>query len=536
MNNLFLAICVFMTTLLSEVLFHYFQRSPFEIPSRNIIGLFIGLYLMSFMRSKFSRILLMNMILALSFFQMMHIQFFSIPVYPNAILLFFAESSEIMDTLFENLALFALPLILIIPAITLNLTIEYIFLRKNKKLKTIPYFHFLFIFYLLFNPLRTYFTKNTWGRQPSGEELLGMNIYLSSSYFLGRILPFKMLKNKHATVNAPNIKFSKKQPFAGDIIFIMGESLSSNHMSLFNYERDTTPYLKHLAQDKNFKKFEAISNAVSTDVAIAFLFNITYGINGVSDISSGKSCLFNFAKSQNFETHFYSSQSSQQLRYVINSICPKSIDHFKSLDDIEPNIKNPNQADDHLLIDQLPLKDTNNKNHFIVLHQRGSHSPYNLRYKDHVSNFPMTDNYHKDRVNHYDNTVIDFDEFMKKLISKVSTYQKPLLIIYSSDHGEGLGEEGVFGHAALKRPSFQIPILFYQINTAKFDEYNFPKTLTQFHLSLMLSDLLGFQADFDLSTQPVEYKIFGNDLDGFAGYLDVIFKDGKIESFTKKVP
>jgi hypothetical protein len=52
----------------------------------------------------------------------------------------------------------------------------------------------LVLIYLIYNPVRTAITGNTWGRQPSTRELAGMNMYLSLSYFMGRILPAKIQK------------------------------------------------------------------------------------------------------------------------------------------------------------------------------------------------------------------------------------------------------------------------------------------------------------------------------------------------------
>lgn len=525
MYNLALAAITFLTTGIVEISFHFLNGSPLKIPPHNFLGLFIFLFACSFIKNRFSRIIFQNLLLVLSFFQMMHIQFYSIPVYPNAIYLFFTQQGEIIDTLLENLQLFYIPLTLLIPAFFINI---YADKKLLKSLKKVPYFQFLFIFYLLFNPLRTYFTGNTWGRQPSGEEFMGTNIYLSASYFLGKILPFKVLNNTHRESDYPNVELTKKDAFDGDIILVLGESLSSNHLSLFGYKRETTPFLSSLTNDPHFFYYPAISSAVSTDVAVALFFNITYGLNALSDISKGDNCLFTLAKKSGFKTAYYSSQSAQQLRYTTNSICPSKIDTFKTIEDIEPSLDDWNKADDHKLIDFISNDLKNENNQFIVLHQRGTHSPYNLRYKKKASNFSLTGNYIEDRVNHYDNAVLEFDSFMKTLIQKIQKYQKPVIIIYLSDHGEGLGEEDVWGHAALKRPSFQIPALIY---THNYKEKNLPLTaepLTQFNLALFTANLLGHKSQYSMNTFPPEYKILGNDLDGFAGFLEVIKKDKEL--------
>lgn len=530
MQNLLLTLTVFTTTALSEIIFFQLTKSSIEIPFKNFLGLFVVLFLMSFIKNKWARTILMNLILVLSFFQMMHIEFYSMPIYPNAILLFFTQISEIQGTLAENTFLFLTPIGLIIPALLINFWID----KKAQHLKkSIPFFHILFIFYLAYNPIRTYMTGNTWGRQPSSQELMGTNVYLSISYFLGKILPFKILNKKHAISKYPNVKFSETETFKGNIIFIMGESLSPNHMSLYGYQKPTTPYLDSLKNSSHFKYIKGISNAVSTDVSLALLFNNTYGLNGLHDIAKGSNCLFRLARKHHFQTHFYSTQSTQQLRYITNSVCPKEINHFKTLENIEPELENADKADDHLLIDLLPANDDDLDLNFFVLHQRGSHSPYKLRYPQSQDNFPLKGDHREDRVIHYDNSVLYFDQFFKKLITKIANYKKPLIIIYTSDHGEGLGEEDIWGHAALKSPSFEVPMLFYSINMNEDFDPHFPLWPTHFHTSLMLAKLLGYKSQYSLNEYPFEYKILGNDLDGFAGFLEVNFKDNQISTLQK---
>lgn len=529
MHNLILTTIVFLTTSIAEIVFFASQKASTTVPYKNFIGLFVILLIFSFIKKKAWRIMSMNMVLGFSFLQMMHIQFYGMPVYPNAIYLFFTESSEVFDTLIQSLSLFLIPLLLVIPGLALNIFTD----KKAIRLKGNNYLHFLFIFYFIYNPARTYMTGNTWGRQPSTQEFMGTNIYLSLSYFSGRILPHKLFNKEIRNSYKPEVDFTKTKPFDGNIIFVLGESLSSNHLSLFNYKRATTPYLDSLKQNKNFIFRKGVSSGVSTDISIAMLMNTTYGLRASEDILSGKRCLFNLAKQSNFETHFYSSQSQQQLRYITNSICLTSINEYKSLDGIQPNIDNVNKADDLKLIDLLPDSDEKINKQFYVLHQRGSHSPYDLRYPKEHQKFKPSQEYRQSRIDHYDNTVVNFDFFMKKLITKISKYKKPTIVIYVSDHGEGLGEEGVWGHAALKKPSIQIPMLFFQVNSDLEILKKIPQNPTHFNISLLISNLLGHKIEQDLFISPMKFQVLGNDIDGFAGFLETTFKDGKLISILR---
>ena len=507
----------------TELGFNFIYNIPSTVPTKNYIVLWVFLFIFSFIKNTFWRRLAMNLLYFLSLFQMVHILFYGIPVYPNAIYLFFTESSEVFYTLFENITILIYPVLSVVVGIGVILYIDK--KTKEKRIK-VPYLYFLFIVYFSYNPLRTYTTGNTWGRQPSVEEFMGTNIYLASSYFLGRILPYKLTQKKSISQRKP-LTFEKIEPFKGNIILVLGESLSSNHMSLFGYKKETTPYLKSL--NENFIYHKGISSGVSTDVAVALFMNNTYGLDGSRDILSGKSCLFSMAKNNGFKTYFYSSQSQQQLRYISASICPKSIDHYLTLEDLEPSITNPNMASDQNLL--KPLRNIPDESgNFIILHQRGSHSPYKLRYQKEY--FSLTGEYEKDRVIHYDNSVYEFDLFMKELIEEVKTKQTPTLVIYISDHGEGLGEEGLWGHAALKKPSFEIPALFY-LHKLESNIEDLPKLLTHLNVSLLISKYLGYQTSISASDVIENYQILGNDLDGFAGYLDLELSNEKIKKMKE---
>jgi len=467
---------------------------------------------------------MLGLILFLSFFQMMHISFYGMPVYPSAIYLLFTQMHEVTGTLFNELQLFIRPSLIVVTGLIIIYFTNKIFPPKQ----TNPVIGIFFILYLIYNPVRTYLTGNTWGRQPSTQELMGVNIYLSSSYFLGKILPYK-LSSKNQIDKKDSVTYEKIDSFKGNIIFVIGESLSSNHLSLFDYPLNTTPYLKSLKDDANFFAHRAISSGVSTDIAVGFLMNNTFGLSGQNDIILGNHCLFKLAKKSGFETTFYSSQSQEQLRYITNSICPKSIDHYQNIKDLDPDILNVNAADDDHLLKYID-EDLKTSQHFYILHQRGSHSPYHLRYKEENKFFDSTGVYKKDRLNHYNNSVVEFDQFMKKLIDKIKLSPIPTIMIYVSDHGEALGVDGIWGHAALKKPSIEIPLLIYKHKTDL--ELNFSKVPTHLEVSLFISKLLGHKSNIEFPLK--NYQILGNDMDGFAGYLDLKFnEEGEIESMKR---
>lgn len=445
---------------------------------------------------------------------MIHLSYYGTQILPNEIWLLFLEWGEVAGSLGGDLNHIFLPILISLPFFIL-----IFWLNNNIEMKALPFVPMIFVLYFTYNPFRTFITGNTWGRQPSTREFYGMNAYLSISYFLGRILPAKLsgdisnnLKPNYGSSlslnSTMNLKYKK-------IIFILGESLTPHHMSLFNYNRETTPFLKSLKSSDNFSFLKAISGGVSTDIAVAFLMNGTYGHSGVKIISKGERCLFRLAKKQGFVTSFISTQSSQQLRYITPYICQESIDDFQALENLDKTIEDTNAASDDLLLPTLAKKLSANTHQLIVLHMRGSHSPYHLRYSNEAKVFSGLN----ERVDDYDNSVVQFDLFMKKMYQEILPHLADSIVIYASDHGEGLGEEGVWGHGPLLYPSYTIPILIFEKNAKKFIQDHFPtnELMTHFNLSIIFYNLLGFKSSIPSNGIVPDYEVFGNDIDGFAG-------------------
>jgi lipid A ethanolaminephosphotransferase len=93
---------------------------------------------------------------------------------------------------------------------------------------------------------------------------------------------------------------------------------------------------------------------------------------------------------------------------------------------------------------------------FLVLHQLGSHGPaYDRRYPDAFRRFTPACAYDDLRrcsqpeiVNAYDNTILYTDHILARLVAWLRTQDKRFdtAMLYVSDHGESLGEAGLYLH------------------------------------------------------------------------------------------
>mgnify|MGYP002147772212 FL=1 len=105
----------------------------------------------------------------------------------------------------------------------------------------------------------------------------------------------------------------------------------------------------------------------------------------------------------------------------------------------------------------------------LVLHQMGLHGPaYYLRYPESFRPFPddcRSADFGKctpeQIVNAYDNTIAFTDQFLARVIDRLGAEDRlATSMLYVSDHGESLGENGLYLHAA---PYFMAPDLQTQV-------------------------------------------------------------------------
>jgi glucan phosphoethanolaminetransferase (alkaline phosphatase superfamily) len=109
-------------------------------------------------------------------------------------------------------------------------------------------------------------------------------------------------------------------------------------------------------------------------------------------------------------------------------------------------------------------------------------------------------------VNSYDNTILYLDSFLNTLIERLKKSSKKTILIYISDHGETLGEDGMWLHAqeheASKNPAMLVWFsenfkTSYPIKTQKLKHKKQDSIATDFlfHSVLDLGGIQNFKFD-----------------------------------------
>jgi len=153
---------------------------------------------------------------------------------------------------------------------------------------------------------------------------------------------------------------------------------------------------------------------------------------------------------------------------------------------------------------------------FIILHQMGNHGPeYYKRYTKEFEKFKpvcktnqLEECTQKEILNSYDNAILYTDFFLDKTINLLQNYNNSYqtALFYVSDHGESLGENGIYLHGM---PYFMAPDA--QKHIASFiwfgDDFHIDKNMVKNKENEKLSQdnifstLLGF---FDVKTKVYE--------------------------------
>jgi glucan phosphoethanolaminetransferase (alkaline phosphatase superfamily) len=442
--------------------------------------------------------------------QFFHFSYFGTLISPHAVVILFTDFDEISESLFADMTMVLLPIVIV------SAVYGFIFWLLGKidsYRQPVPLFGLMLFLVLAMGPVKAYNSSGSQTFYPNPRHYSIKNTYYAISYFLGKDLPSRIMGRDMPSFEQYRLE---KQPLdkAFNLIVIMGESVNPSHMSLFGFDRETTPKLKALLKDPNFVASKAISGGVNTKVAVQTFFNLKREPANVQHLFRQEANLMAMAKGQGMTTHYISAQTANLATYMGDG----QIDHFFSREDDEARVLEKHDA---ILIDRLQQVDLSKPN-YIVIHQRGSHTPYDKFHPDSFDRFPedVEDRLVK-RQNSYHNSLFFTDHVTVELINvlkKKSTL--PAYLVFTSDHGELQGENGLFGHTHLVPEGSEIPFIFYAINgdqgvVQKARDLWLP---THYEVGEFIAEIMGYKV-INPNARDGEYYVNGIDIDGSAGHI-----------------
>lgn len=256
------------------------------------------------------------------------------------------------------------------------------------------------------------------------------------------------------------------------LVVVLGESTARGHMQIYGYNRETTPKLNSISQSLYVYK-----NVISTEVfTLKAMPKIITSMSNNNNNNNNKGLidlvqLFNVA---GYDTYWLSNQRPISYHDNFISRIASQANEFKFYNHL---IDKHSQVLDEVVFPDYEriLKKEGKKVIFIRL--IGTHFNYSNRYPINYNKFVQKEKpqlKHFKINNEYDNAILYNDFIIFTLIKKLEGINSKSALIYTSDHGENVYDNGTdfFGRSEeILTPSmFEIPFIFWASKSFHFPD------------------------------------------------------------------
>ena len=269
-----------------------------------------------------------------------------------------------------------------------------------------------------------------------------------------------------------NLEFQKK-----NIIIIVIDALRSDHLSVYGYNRETTPFLDSLHASGDLRKVDLSFSVAAESFA---------GINGIlrskiwAHLGYNNFSLQQLLKDQGYNLNFivsgdHANFSGLKSFYGNNNDLDYYLDGSLTRKYSDPN-------DDRIVLEGLEnIKNFDNTPSYFHFHLMSVHN-LGVRLNKFKKYTPAgrttfdVENY----INRYDNGVLQTDNYIKEIFSRLSEkgYLQNSIVVITGDHGEALGESGNFGHSrSVSTGQILVPILIYDTENVEYKNTNYATSI-----------------------------------------------------------
>lgn len=301
----------------------------------------------------------------------------------------------------------------------------------------------------------------------------------NAKQFGGLILPWSYLvnsvryydqtaSNRKEQRLLPDIRFTDAKSVV--VVLVIGESARAQNFSLYGYPRNTNPRLAQAG-------VTVIPNTSSCSTYTTRSLQCMLSHFGSSaPREGGYEPLTSYLNRHGIEVMWRSNNFGEP---------PMKVSSFQKTDGIRKECQNKcqrqNQNYDELLIyniEERLRKSKDGKKIFLVLHQSGSHGPqYFQKYPPEFEIFkPVCQTVDQQKcssgelINAYDNTILYSDFLLDKVVAVLKSLDNTAsVMMYMSDHGESLGENGIYLHgipySIAPKVQKEIPFLVWMSDT-----------------------------------------------------------------------
>jgi heptose-I-phosphate ethanolaminephosphotransferase len=254
------------------------------------------------------------------------------------------------------------------------------------------------------------------------------------------------------------------------VVWVIGESINRNNMSLYGYPRATTPRL-----DAMRDRLLVFTDTISAESATmgSLMKKLTPASLTHPESWIDKPDILQLAKAAGYKTFWLSNQAASDgwlglvaeqadtLRYINRG-------QGRGENNIDGNLI---PEVDTVLADTAPKK-------FIVVHLLGAHPTYYMRYPKEFARFDGVEDevaaelkasdrsfWIRQQRDEYDNAILYSDYVLSEILSRVVTSERSssAAVIYSADHGQEVGHNRDHaGHSAVDNSGFETPLVIWK--------------------------------------------------------------------------
>ena len=270
----------------------------------------------------------------------------------------------------------------------------------------------------------------------------------------------------------PPTQFRKK-----NVVLIVVDACRADHLGVLGYERDTTPFLDSLRRDGHLRAVRSFYSAscctfggVLTLLRSRHWFNMTLRAFALPDV----------LKKAGFRVHFVLGGDHANFANL-KEYYGRSFDTYSDGND---PARRASLNDDRGVLESLERIGSYDGTpaffyfHLMSVHPLGPREERYVRYRP--ASAALVGNTPEQYGNNYDNGVLQADDHIRELFERLKAkgYLQDSLVVITSDHGESIGERGVFGHSSnLYNEEVTPPLLIYDTDPVEYRNFELARQI-----------------------------------------------------------
>lgn len=314
------------------------------------------------------------------------------------------------------------------------------------------------------------------------------------------------------------------------LVVVIGESANRDHLGIYGYGRDTTPFSEKLIETGSMLKFDfAYSNHTHTNPSLSLALTRAdqYGRERWMSAPS----ILNVANSAGFDTYWISNQQLLGAWDNHVSLIAKEAKMVVSKNKLIGRSRDAKEHDGILVEELQKTLSVKGSSKLIIIHLQGSHASYCSRFPQELApfnNLPASKAVYGEIagiiaktnngvINCYDNSIHYTDFVLSEIVEALDEAQQPASLLYFSDHSEDVINNKAHNSSVFTYDMAEIPLLIWS-NESWRDLYssrwqnlkeNQQKDFTNDHMFETIAGLAGFSSPYisvknDLSSSEYE--------------------------------